>query len=47
MGIVGDAYDNAMKKGLFARLECDQLDRRRVKTETAARPATFTWIEGW
>lgn len=47
MGSVGDAYDNAMAESFFASLECELIDRRVWQTLTQARPATFTWIEGW
>ena len=47
MGSVGDAYDNAMAESFFASLECEPIDRRVWKTQTEARLAVFTWIEGW
>ena len=47
MGSVGDAYDNAMAESFFATLECELLDRRRFKTQTEARMAVFTFIEGF
>jgi putative transposase len=47
MGSVGDAYDNAMAESFFASLECELIDRRSFKTQTEARLALFTWIEGW
>ena len=47
MGSVGDAYDNAMAESFFATLECELIDRRVWKTQTEARLAVFTWIEGW
>ena len=47
MGSVGDAYDNAMAESFFATLECELIDRRVWQTQTEARLAVFTWIEGW
>ena len=47
MGTVGDAYDNAMAESCFASLECELLDRRTFKTQTEARLAVFSWVEGW
>ena len=47
MGSVRDAYDNAMAESFFASLECELLNRRSFKTQTEARMALFTWIEGW
>ena len=42
MGIVGDAYDNAMAESLFASPECELIARRSWKTKTEARLAVFT-----
>ncbi|MEE1652690.1 IS3 family transposase [Brachymonas sp. G13] len=47
MGSVGDAYDNAMAESFFASLECELVNRRSWKSQTEARHAVFTWIEGW
>ena len=53
MGSVGDAYadlgfcHNAMAESFFATLECELIDRRVWQTQTEARLADFTWIEGW
>ena len=47
MGSVGDAYDNAMAESFFATLECELIDRCVWQTQTEARLAVFTWIEGW
>ena len=53
MGSVGDAYadlgfcHNAMAESFFATLECELIDRRVWQTQTEARLAVFTWIEGW
>ena len=47
MGLVGDAYDNAMAESFFATLECELLERRRFKTQAEARMAVFTFIEGF
>ncbi|MCB9682663.1 MAG: IS3 family transposase [Alphaproteobacteria bacterium] len=46
-GTVGDAYDNAMCESFFATLECEFLERRRLKTKAEARMAVFEFIEGW
>ena len=53
MGSVGGAYadlgfcHNAMAESFFATLECELIDRRVLQTQTEARLAVFTWIEGW
>ena len=47
MGTVGDAYENAMAESFFATLECELIERRVWETQTEARLAVFTWIEGW
>lgn len=47
MGLVGDAYDNAMCESFFATLECELLDRRKFETKAEARIAIFQFIEGW
>lgn len=47
MGSVGDAYDNAMCESFFATLECELLDRRKLRTKAEARMAIFEFIEGW
>lgn len=47
MGSVGDAYDNAMCESFFATLECELLARRAFASQTAARMAVFSYIEGW
>jgi hypothetical protein len=36
MGSVGDAYDNALCESFFATLECELLDRRRLRTQAEA-----------
>jgi hypothetical protein len=41
MGSVGDACDNAMAESFFATLECELLDRRRLKTQAEARMAVL------
>ena len=45
MGLVGDAYDNAMAESFFATLECELIARRKWETKAQARLAIFTWIE--
>jgi transposase InsO family protein len=47
MGLVGDAYDNAMAESFFATLEGELLDRRRFRTQAEARMAVFEFIEGF
>jgi putative transposase len=46
MGSVGDAYDNAMCESFFATLECELLDRTRLRTPAEAELAVFEFIEG-
>jgi len=47
MGSVGDAYDNAMCESFFATLECELIDRTRLRTREEAEQAVFEFIEGW
>ena len=47
MGTVGDAYDNAMCESFFATLECELLDRNKFHSQSEARMAVFSFIEGW
>jgi putative transposase len=47
MGLVGDAYDNALCESFFATLECELIDRTRFKTQVDALLAVFEFIEGW
>ena len=47
MGSVGDAYDNAMCESFFATLECELLARRRFASQSEAKMALFSYIEGW
>ena len=47
MGSVGDAYDNAMCESFFATLECELLDRVRLRSPEEAEQAVFEFIEGW
>ncbi len=47
MGLVGDAYDNAMCESFFATLKCELLERRRFASQAEARMACFSFIEGW
>ena len=47
MGSVGDAYDNAMCESFFATLERELLARRRFASQSEARMAVFSYIEGW
>jgi putative transposase len=47
MGSVGDAYDNAMAESFFATLECELLDRTKLRTPAEAERVVFEFIEGW
>jgi putative transposase len=47
MGSVGDCYDNAMCESFFATLDCELLDRRKLKTPAEARHAVFEFVESW
>jgi putative transposase len=47
MGLVGDAYDNAMCESFFATLECELLDRCCFRTQAEARTSIFDFIEGF
>jgi putative transposase len=47
MGSVGDACDNAMCESFFAALECELIDRFRLRTPTEAETAVFEFIEGF
>ncbi len=47
MGSVGDAYDNAMAESFFSTLEAELLSRRRFASQTEAKMACFSYIEGW
>ena len=47
MGSIGDAYDNALCESFFATLECELIDRTRLRTPEEAEGAVFEFIEGW
>ena len=47
MGSVVDAYDNAMCESFFATVECELLDRTRLRTPGEDEMAVFEFIEGW
>jgi hypothetical protein len=47
MGSVGDAYDNAMCGRFFGTLECERLDRRRLRSHAEARMAVIDYLEGF
>ena len=47
VGSVGDGYDNAMCESFFATLECELIDRVRMRTREEAEQAVFEFIEGW
>jgi putative transposase len=40
-------FDNAMAENFFATLECELLDRKRLKPGTEAPRAVFALIEGF
>ncbi len=47
MGSVGDAYDNALCESFFATLECELLDRVRLRNREEAEREVFQFIEGF
>ena len=47
MGSTGDAYGNAMAESFFPTLERAVLNRRRFRSQAAARMTIFQWLEGW
>ena len=47
MGSVGDAYDNAMAESFFSTFEAELLGHRRFASQSEARMACFSYIEGW
>ena len=47
MGSAGDCYDNALCESFFATLECELIDRRSFRARAEAKPAVFSFIEGW
>jgi putative transposase len=47
IGSVGDAYDNAMSESFFSTLECELMDRVRLRTPEEAETAVFESIVGW
>lgn len=47
MGSVGDAYDNALCESFFATLECELIERVRLRNPREAEREIFEWIEGW
>ncbi len=47
MGSVGDAYDNTMAESFFSTLQAELLSRRRFTSQSEARMACFSYIEGW
>ena len=47
MGSVGDAYDNAMCESFFATLECELIEKKRLRNQAEARMAVFDFIEAW
>jgi putative transposase len=46
MGSVGDAYDSALCESFFATLECELIDRTRLRTPDEVERAFFELIEG-
>jgi len=47
MGSVGDCFDNAMCESFFATLECEFIERTRLRSPSEAKLAVFRFIEGW
>jgi putative transposase len=47
MGSVGDCYDNAMAESFFATLECELIERVKLRTTSEAKREVFSYIEGW
>jgi putative transposase len=45
MGIIGDAYDNAVIESFWARMQTELLDRRRWKTRVELANAIFEYLE--
>ena len=45
MGVVGDAFDNAMAESFLSTLACEVLARRRLRSQAEARTAVFSYIE--
>jgi len=43
----GDCYDNTLCGSFLAILECELLDRRRLKTRAETRMAIFEFLERW
>jgi putative transposase len=46
-GPAGDGYDDALRESFFATPECELLARRRFASQTEARMAVFSYVEGW
>ena len=46
-GSVRDAYDCTICESFFATLECELIDRRRLRSHSEARMAVFQFIEGF
>ena len=42
-----DAGDTVLRRGFFATLECELLDRRSFRTHAEARASLFEYIEGF
>jgi putative transposase len=47
MGSVGDCFDNALCESFFATLECELLERERIRNQAEATMKVFEFIEGW
>ena len=47
MGLVGNAYDNAMCESFFSTLECKLRARRRFASQVEAKLACFSSIDGF
>jgi putative transposase len=46
-GSGGDAYDDPLAEAFLATLECELLDRRRLRSQAEARMAMFQFMEGF
>jgi len=46
-GSVGDCFDNALCESFFVTLECELLDRHRLRSQAEARMALFAPFGGW
>lgn len=47
MGLIGDAYDNAMCESFFHTLQLEFLDQRHWASRRQLASAIFEWMETW